>query len=1051
MMSKFFIERPILANVIAIVIVILGLVAVYTLPVAQYPEIVPPTIQVTTLYPGASAEVIATTVGIPIEQAVNGVENSLYMSSTSGSDGSYTLTVTFAVGTDLNTSLTLVQNMVNGALSQLPEVVQAQGVTVRKVSTNILQVVSLYSDNDRYDETYLSNYAMINLQYPLGRLPGVGQIKVIGAGAYSMRVWLDPNKLHYFNLTTMDVVNAIKQQNVQVVAGKLGGPPVPPDQDYQFTINALGRLSDVSQFENIIVKIGRDQTAQIVRVKDLARVELSQQVYSNFARISGHPATQILVYSLPGANAINVGKQVRQAMAKMSQDFPPDLKYGIYYDTTDFIEEAIDAVYHTLYEAGVLVLIVIMVFLQNFRATLVPATTVPVTIIGAFAAMVLLGFSVNLMTLFALILAIGIVVDDAIVIVENSSHYIEQGLSPHDAAIKAMSEMTGPVIGITLVLVSVFLPAAFMPGITGQLFRQFALVIAATAVISALNALTLKPTQCAMWLRPRDPNKQLNAFYRGFNRVYGVVEGAYTSLVRWMVARPGQMVLVFLVVIGLGGLLFALHPVGFLPTEDQGYAIIVARLPDGASQPRVKAVSRQVDALLKKTPGVASWVTIGGLSMLDAANVSTTFSTFAIYEKWDKRGAALSQEHIVQNLRRQLGTLKEAAFAVMVPPPISGLGQSGGFQMMVEDRRSLGLQELQKAVMQLIRAGEAQSGLYGLTTTFSARSPQLYLDIDRTKAESLEIPLDNVFKTLQAYLGSSYVNLFNKFNQSYQVYVQAAAPYRLSPEDIQSLYVRNRRGEMVPLGTLLTVQRMLGAELVTRYNLYPAAPVFGGAAPGFSSGQALNLMEQVAKHNLPQGMSYDWTATAYQEKQVGNQAYFIYALAIILVFLVLAAQYESWTNPAAVILVVPIALVGVILALITRSFDNNLYTQVGLVLMIALASKNAILVVEFARELHEGGMSIPDAAVEATRRRFRPIVMTSFAFILGVVPLMKAGGAGAASQQAIGTVVFGGMLASTLLAIPFVPVFYVITERFSERRQKAVLPAAPQEEKVEGS
>jgi HAE1 family hydrophobic/amphiphilic exporter-1 len=1050
MMSKFFIERPIFANVIAIVIVILGIVAVLKLPVSQYPEIVPPTIQVTTMYPGASAEVVATTVGIPIEQAVNGVENSLYMSSSSASDGSYTLTVTFAVGTDLNTSLSLVQNMVNGALAQLPDTVQAQGITVRKVSTNILQVVSLYSDDDRYDETFLSNYAMINVQYPLGRLPGVGQVKVVGAGAYSMRVWLDPSKLQYFNLTTMDVVNAIKQQNVQVVAGKLGGPPVPAEQAFQFTINALGRLSDVSQFEDIIVKIARGETAQIVRVKDLARVELSQQMFSNFAGLSGHAATQILVFSLPGANAIDVGKRVRRAMAEMSKDFPEGLKFAIYYDTTEFIQQAIDAVYHTLYEAGILVLIVIMVFLQNLRATLVPATTVPVTIIGAFAAMAMLGFTVNLMTLFALILAIGIVVDDAIVIVENSSHYIEQGLSPKDAAIKAMSEMTGPVIGITLVLVSVFLPAAFMPGITGQLFRQFALVIAATAVISALNALTLKPAQCALWLRPRDPNKRLNAFYRGFNLVYGVVENAYVSLVRWMVGRPGLMALVFCGIIGLGGLLFMMHPTGFLPDEDQGYAIIVGRLPDAASQPRVKEASNRVDAILRKTPGVASWVTIGGFSMLDNANVPTTFSTFAIYDKWDKRGAALSQARIVANLKREFAAVEEAEFAVMIPPPISGLGQSGGFQMMVEDRRSLGLSELEKAIMEVIRAGRGQSGLYGLTTTFSALSPQLYLDIDRTKAESLEIPLNNVFDTLQAYLGSSYVNLFNKFNQSYQVYVQASAPYRLSLEDIKSLYVRNSRKEMVPLGTLMSIRRMLGSELVTRYNLYPAASVFGAAAPGFSSGQALNLMEQLAAHTLPQGISYDWTATAYQEKQVGNQAYFIYALAIILVFLVLAAQYESWTNPAAVILVVPIALVGVILALISRGLDNNLYTQVGLVLMIALASKNAILVVEFARELHEGGMSIADAAVEATRRRFRPIVMTSFAFILGVVPLMKAGGAGAASQQAIGTVVFGGMLSSTLLAIPFVPVFYVITQQLSERRRKTAAGTKPRADQLPG-
>jgi HAE1 family hydrophobic/amphiphilic exporter-1 len=1042
MISTFFINRPIFANVIAIIFIILGLVCLFNLPVAQYPNIVPPTIQVTTSYPGASAEVVATTVGIPLEQAVNGVKNSIYMSSTSGSDGSYILTVTFAVGTDLDTSLALVQNYVNGVMAQLPQTVQALGVTVRQVSTNILQVVSLYSDNDRYDETFLSNYGMINLQYPLARLPGVAQVKVIGAGAYSMRVWLDPNKLQYYGLTTMDVVNAIQQQNVQVVAGQLGGPPVPKDQAFQFTINALGRLENVSQFENIIVKTTRGQTAQIVRVKDLARVELGQQTFANFSGLSGHKATHIVIYSLPEANAINVGKEVRKSMAEMGKEFPAGLKYAIYYDTTVFISQAIDAVYDTLYEAGILVLIVIMVFLQNWRATLVPATTVPVTIIGAFAAIALLGFTINLMTLFALILAIGIVVDDAIVIVENSSHYIEQGLSPHDAAIKAMSEMTGPVIGITLVLTSVFLPAAFMPGITGQLFRQFALVIAATAVISALNALTLKPAQCALYLRPHDPNKQPNAFYRGFNRTYGVVEAAYVHVVRWMVQRPGLMALAFVVIIGLGGLLFALHPTGFLPEEDQGYAIIVGILPEGASQPRVREVSGQVDAMLKKTPGIASWVTMGGFSILDTANVSNIFTTFTIYEDWKKRGAALNQAHIVADLHRRLAGLEQAEFAVLVPPPIAGLGQSGGFQMMVEDRQSVGLQSLTENVMELIRAGRGQTGLQGIATTFNPRSPQLYLDINRTKVESLEIPMNNVFDTLQAYLGSAYVNLFNKFNQTYQVYVQAAAPYRLSQEDIKALYVRNKKGEMVPLGTLMDIKRVLGSELLTRYNLYPAVPIYGAAAAGFSSGQALNLMDQVAKHTLTTGVSYDWTATAYQEKQVGSQAYFIYALAITLVFLVLAAQYESWFNPAAVVLVVPIALVGVILALIVRSLDNNLYTQVGLVLMIALASKNAILVVEFARELHEGGMTIADAAVEATRRRFRPIVMTSFAFILGVVPLMKAAGAGAASQQAIGTVVFGGMLASTLLAIPFVPVFYVITQRFSERHKKPAPPAA---------
>ncbi|QJD30430.1 efflux RND transporter permease subunit [Methylococcus geothermalis] len=1046
MISKFFIERPIFANVIAIITIILGVVSLINLPVAQYPDIVPPTIQVTTRYPGASAEIIANTVGIPIEQAVNGVENSLYLSSTSGSDGSYTLTVTFRVGSDLNTALALVQNFVNGALAQLPDTVQKQGVTVRKVSTDMLQVISLYSDDDRFDETYLSNYAVINLQYPLARIHGVGQIKVVGAGSYSMRVWLNPERLRYYGLTAKDVADAIQQQNVEVVAGQLGGPPVPEDQPYQFTINALGRLADVSEFENIIIKTSRgkpqqsvtnEDTARMVRVKDLARVELSQQTYTNYAEASGHRSTQIVVYTLPGANAIDVGEKIKKSMEEMSRDFPAGLKYAIFYDTTKFIDQSIHAVYETLFEAGVLVLIVIMVFLQNWRATLVPATTVPVTIIGAFAAMAMLDFSVNLMTLFALILAIGIVVDDAIMIVENAWHYIEKGLTPKEASIKAMSEMTGPVIGITLVLTAVFLPSAFLPGITGQMFRQFALVIASTAVISAINALTLKPAQCALYLKARPADHRPNAFYRGFNKVYGAIEAAYTRLVRWMVNRTGTMAAVFFAVIAVGGWLFSIHPTGFLPSEDQGYAIVMTRLPDGAAQPRLRQASRKLDEVLKKTPGVNAWVVIGGLSILDTANLSNTSTTFVIYDDWDKRGEALTQAHILGGLKKQLDAIPEAQFAIMIPPPIRGLGQAGGFQMMVEDRRSLGLPELQKDVLELTRAGSTQSGIGFVGSTFSNRSPQLYLDIDRTKAQSLEVPMNNVFATLQSYLGSTYVNLFNKFNQSFQVYVQADAPYRLRPEDIKNLYVKNVREEMVPLGTLLTVNHKLGSELVTRYNLYPAAPVFGTAAPGFSSGEAIGLMEQVAKNTLPQGMNFEWTATAFQEKQLGNQAYYIYALSIVLVFLVLAAQYESWASPAAVILVVPMALVGVIVSLIIRHFDNNLYTQVGLVLMIALASKNAILVVEFARELRAEGMAIADAAVEATRRRFRPIIMTSFAFILGVVPLMKAGGAGAASQQAIGTVVFGGMLASTILAIPFVPVFYVITQRWSERKTRA--------------
>jgi HAE1 family hydrophobic/amphiphilic exporter-1 len=1035
MMSKFFIERPILANVIAIITVILGLVSMGQLPIAQYPQIVPPTIQVTTTYPGASAEVIAKTVGIPIEEGVNGVEKSIYLYSTSGSDGTYSLTITFEVGTDLNAALTLVQNLVNGQLSQLPSPVQKQGVSVRKVSTNILMAISLYSDDDRFTETYLSNYAQINMLYPIWRIPGVGQVGVKGAGNYSMRIWINPERLKYFGLTTTDVANAVRSQNSEVVAGQLGGPPVPDDQSLQFTINAVGRLSEIPEFEDIIIKSvlpSQGQTAQIVRVKDVARVELDQRTYINFSGVNGHPAAQLLVYALPGANALDVGEKVRALSRELSGSFPEGLKYEILYDTTTFIDQSIHAVYETLYEAGFLVLAVVILFLQNWRATLVPATTVPVTIIGAFAAMAALGFSINLMTLFALILAIGIVVDDAIVIVENASSHIEKGMTPKDAAIKAMSQMTGPVIGITLVLSAVFLPAAFLPGISGQLFRQFALVIASTAIISAINALTLKPAQCALYLKPIPKNHQPNAFYRAFNEAYAKVEDGYVSIVEWMVQRTKLMTVVFFATIFVGGWLFAHHSAGFLPTEDQGYAIVVAKLPEGSAQPRTKAVSQRISDILKETPGIKGWVTIGGFSAADAANLSNAMTIFAIFDDWEKRGEALSQAHILADLRKRFDAIEEARVMAVTPPPIAGLGQVGGLQLMVEDRGGRGTRLLQPVMSEMIRAAQTQSGLGFATTTFSAMSPQLFLDIDRVKAESLQVKVDDVFSALQSYLGSSFVNLFTKFDQSFQVYVQADAPYRRDLDDILNIYVRNSQNNMVPLGTMLSVKRELGSELVSRYNLYPAAPVFAAPSPGKSAGDAMEVIEGMANDILPEGMTFDWTAVAYQQKLIGNTAYFIYALSILLVYLVLAAQYESWISPIGVILVVPMALVGVILAQISRNFDNNLYTQVGLVLMIALASKNAILVIEFARELRHEGMSIVEAAVEATRKRFRPILMTSFAFILGVYPLLKASGAGAASQQAIGTVVFGGMIASTLLAIPFVPVFYVMTEQFSE-------------------
>jgi HAE1 family hydrophobic/amphiphilic exporter-1 len=1042
--SKIFIERPILANVIAIITMLIGGIFLQRLPVAQYPEIVPPTVQVSARYPGASAEVVAATIATPIEQAVNGVEKAIYMSSTSGSDGSYSLTITFDIGTDLNTSMALVQNLVNSSLSQLPGGADRQGVTVRKVSPNILLVISLYSDDDRFDDIFLSNYGIINLQNPIARLPGVGQVRVFGAGPYSMRVWLDPKRLQTFGLKTSDVVAAIQGQNAEVTAGRLGAPPVPENQPFELTITALGRLSSESQFEDIIIKTDAGAAPQLVHLRDIARVELSHQNFSNFAMATGHKSALLVVFPLPDANAIAVANSVYKAIADMSKTFPAGLKYAIPYDTTKFVREAIAKVYETLIIAGILVLLVIVLFLQSFRGMLVPATTVPVTILGAFIAIAALGFTINLMTLFALVLVIGIVVDDAIIIVENSSYYIERGMPQKEATIKAMQELTGPIVGITLALVSVFLPASFLPGLTGQIFRQFALVIASTTLISALNALTLKPAQCALWLRPRG-EKTPNWFFRGFNRAFQILSNLQVGIATRMVKLPGLFAILFAGIIIASFLIFLSRPTGFLPTEDQGYAIVVTILPPGASQPRLERLAYRINSILEKTPGVAAWVTIGGFSVLDFANVSNVSTTFFAYKDWSERGTALSQDVIISHIYRELAGIQEALAFVAIPPPIRGLGQTGGFQMMLEDRGGLGLDQLKRAADELVRAGNSQPGLRGLQSTLNVGSPQLYLNIHRTKAEALQVSTSEVFNTLQSYLGSSFVNLFNLYNQVFQVYVQADDRYRLQPEDIKNLYVRNSGGGMVPMGALLDVKPVTGSELITRYNLYPAAAIFGSAAPGFSSGQALTFMEQAAAQELPKGMAYDWTSSSYQEKKVGNQAYFIYAISIILVYLVLAALYESWTSPAAIIFVVPMALVGVLLALIFRDYDNNLYTQVGLVLMIALSSKNAILIVEFARILQKGGMSIAEAAVEATRRRFRPIIMTSFAFILGVVPLVVALGAGSASQRAIGTVVFGGMLASTLLAMPFIPVFYVLLERLHRRlrKRKDVITTTP--------
>ena len=1053
MFSRFFIERPIFANVIAIVTMLIGAVTLFVLPVEQFPQITPPTVLVSTNYPGADAKVLSDTVASPIEDEVNGVEGSLYMSSTCAGDGSYKLTVTFQVGTNLDMAQVLVQNRVAIAMPKLPEEVQRQGVTTKKQSTSIILVATLTSPDNRYDSLFLSNFATREIKDVLSRIKGVGDINIFGSSNYGMRIWLDPEKLKARRISTQDVLDAIKEQNVQVAAGQVGQPPSPTSQGFQYSVTTLGRLTDVGQFENIVVKNepGNERGGRLTRIKDVARVELGGQTYDQYCEKTGQPAAGIAVYQLPGANAVDVAHKVEHALEELRPRFPEKMEYSIPFNTTIFVEESIHEVYKTLFEAGLLVLIVILVFLQDWRAVLVPATTVPVTIIGAFAAMAALGFSVNTLTLFGLILAIGIVVDDAIVIVENAAHHIDHDhLDPKSATIKAMSEVIGPVIGITLVLMAVFLPTAFLGGITGQLYRQFALTIAATAIISAINAVTLKPAQCATYLRPTPARK--NLFYRGFNRAYDACESVYAAIVGVAVRHCGWMMVLFVGLVGLTGWWFARLPTGFLPTEDQGYAIVGVQLPDAASQSRTRAVVEKLNAILKETPGVANWVMIGGNSVLDATVASNAATYYVVWDPWEKRNRPeLRQDAILANLRRKFYAVEEAIVFVFAPPAIQGLGVAGGFQMQLEDRRGVSLAEVQQVTDEMLKDGNAQSGLRGLNSTFRASVPQIFADVDRVKAKSLDVPLGNVFGTLQASLGSAYVNDFNMLGRVYQVRVQADQKFRLVPEDIERLEVRNRSGRMVPLGTLVTVREVVGPQIITRYNKYPSAAITGESAPGFSSGEALKLMEQMAAGKLPPSMSYEWTGMSYQEKAVGSQAIWIFGLAVLLVYLVLAAQYESWTTPAAVILVVPLALLGTVAAVAVRGMDINIYTQIGIVLIIALASKNAILIVEFARELRAGGLGLLESAVRAARQRFRPILMTSFAFILGIAPLVNAQGAGAASRQALGTAVFGGMIAATVLAVFFVPVFFVVVQSLSEPRRSSLPPATAPVDKAPGA
>ena len=1050
MISKFFIERPVLSNVIAILMILIGGVALFNLAVAQYPDVVPPTVQVTTRYPGASAKTVVDTVALPIEQQVNGVEDMLYMQSYSGADGTYTLTVTFKIGTDLNFAQVLVQNRVSSALSQLPTAVQNQGVTVQKRSTSILLFVTLTSPNETYDSLFLSNYATINIRDELSRLPGVGNVTVFGAGQYSMRVWLDPNKLQARGLMPQDVIQAIQQQSQQVTAGQVGAPPAPQGQAFQYTLNVNGRLDDASQFENIIVKTGN--VGDVIRVRDLGSVELGAQTYSQVFSLNQKPATGIGVFLSPGANALQVEKEVQKKVAQLAKQFPQDIKYDTPFDTTKFVQASIDEVYRTLIEAGLLVLVVILVFLQDWRAMLVPATTVPVTIIGAFAAMAALGFTINLSTLFAIVLAIGIVVDDAIVVVEGAAHNIERGMSGHDAAIKAMDELFAPIVGITLVLISVFLPAAFLPGLTGRMYAQFALVIAATALLSAVNAATLKPTQCALWLRRPVPLAQRNFFYRGFNAVYDRVERGYTRVIGGIAGHAKTWVLVALILIGIAGYGLSRVPTGFIPIEDQGYLLAAVQLPDGAAIDRTQRVLDQVTEIARKTPGVEQVVAIAGISALDnSSSLANAGVAYVILKDWGSRGPGEDLRSLVYGLNDRLAVIPEARILVIPPPPIQGIGNAAGFAMQVQLRDgNADYGKLQAVTGAVVGNAQTQSALQRVQSSFRSMVPQFDVQVDRVKTETLHVTTDQIFSTLSSYLGASYVNQFNKFGRTFQVYTQADAQYRLTLRDIQNMMVRNSNGDMVPLGTLAKITPSVGPSLISLYNLYPSATIIGLPSQGYSSGQSMALMEEIAAKTLPPGTGYEWTAMSYQEKEVGSQIYFVFALALLLVYLVLAGQYESWYAPISVILAVPLSLLGPMLVLTSLRIENNLYTQIGTILLIALSAKNAILIVEVALEHHiRDGKPVLESAIDAARARFRPILMTSFAFILGVLPLVLATGAGANARKSIGITVFSGMIASTCLAVLFVPAFFVVVQNFENWRKakngKAATPqAAPQ-------
>jgi hydrophobe/amphiphile efflux-1 (HAE1) family protein len=1051
--SRFFIERPIFAAVLSIVIVIAGLIAMTQLPIAQYPEIVPPTVVVRAIYPGANPKVLAETVATPIEQEVNGVENMLYMSSTSTSDGIMALTITFKLGTDLNTAQVLVQNRVAIALPKLPEEVRRLGVTTTKRSPDLTMVAHLVSPDNSRDELYLSNYAFLQVKDQLARIPGVGDVTVFGARDYSMRIWLDPEKLASRNMTAGDVVRAIREQNLQVAAGTIGQPPVPAGNDFQLTISTQGRLLDEQQFGEIIVKQGSQ--GQVTHVHDVARVELAARDYTVASRLSGKPAAALVIFQLPGSNAIQTSDAVRARLAELKKNFPAGVDYRVIYDTTVFARESIHSVVETLFEAVLLVVLVVVVFLQNWRASIIPLIAVPVSLIGTMAVLLGFGFSLNNLSLFGLVLAVGIVVDDAIVVVENVQRWIEHGLAPREAAYKAMEEVTPAVIAIAVGLSAVFVPVAFIPGISGQFYRQFALTIAFSTLLSAFNSLTLSPALSALLLKSHDAKKDwfatgmdrvLGWFFRLFNKSFEAATKGYTRAVGGTIRRGGIALAVYAGLIVMTWVGFKIVPTGFIPTQDSGYLVLFAQLPDGASLERTQKVISRAGEIARAIPGVKGSVEFPGYNLLVGANLPNTGAMFVPLDDFkDRKDARKSASSILAQLNAGCAELRDARIVVLPPPPVRGLGSTAGFKMMIQDRADLGLDALAGTAFKMMVTGSQTPGLAQVFSTFTTRVPQLFVDVDRVKAKSMNVALSDVNDTLQIYLGSLYVNDFNRFGRTYQVTAQADASFRLHPEDIRRLKTRNAAGDMLPLGSVVEVRETTGPDKVIRYNLYPAADINGVAMPGVSSGQAIALAQQLAAKELPPGMNYEWTDLAFQEQAAGNTALFIFPLCILLVWLTHSAEYESFSLSTAIILIVPMCLLCGIAGVFLRHMENNIFTQIGFIVLAGMSVKNAVLIVEFAKQQqeHNPKMSAREAAIEAARLRLRPILMTSFAFIFGVLPLVIATGAGSEMRQALGTVVFFGMIGVTFFGLFLTPVFFVVIRKLTTARPATETAIAP--------